>query len=104
MLKRILASFTSVIQCRLDRQNKQRLVDDLKFKLAVAAKRYESSLGKESAYKDFMIEIDIAVVDYSMLVAGGSITKASQIMGLANRSTLYSMLNRLESQRVVIKS
>ena len=56
-----------------------------------------SSLSNQSnVYKDLQAGIEKEIILYSLKTCEGNITNTAKMMGLKNRSTLYSMMNRLE--------
>ena len=58
--------------------------------------QYIKNTNKENVYKDLQIGIEKEIIKYSLAKCDGNITNTAKMMGLKNRSTLYSMINRLE--------
>lgn len=58
--------------------------------------QYIKNSHNENVYKDLQIGIEKEIIKYSLAKCDGNITNTAKMMGLKNRSTLYSMMNRLE--------
>lgn len=56
---------------------------------------YIQNSDRTNAYKELQEHIEREIVLYSLAKCDGNITNTTKMMGLKNRSTLYSMLNRL---------
>jgi DNA-binding protein Fis len=57
---------------------------------------YIQNSGKENVYKELQEGIEKEIIKYSVQRCEGNISNTTKMMGLKNRSTLYSMMNRLE--------
>ena len=57
--------------------------------------RYIHSDNKANAYKTLQAEIEREIIFYTIDKCDNNISKTTEMMGLKNRSTLYSMMNRL---------
>lgn len=57
---------------------------------------YIQNSGNNSAYKDLQAGVEKEIILYSLKKCENNITKTAKMMGLKNRSTLYSMMNRLD--------
>ncbi len=59
------------------------------------ADSYARSINKTNAYNEFRDSLERQAIFYTLEKCNGNITQAAAMMGLPNRSTLYSMMNRL---------
>ena len=57
---------------------------------------YSQNLGDADSFSELRNGIERQAVLYTLEKSGNNITKAAEMMGLQNRSTLYSMMKRLE--------
>ncbi len=57
---------------------------------------YVKADNQANAYKDLHSGIEREIIFYTLNKCNNNITKATAMMGLKNRSTLYSMMNRLD--------
>lgn len=57
---------------------------------------YIQNSNKENVYKELQTGVEKEIIKYSLAKCDGNITNTAKMMGLKNRSTLYSMMNRLE--------
>lgn len=57
---------------------------------------YIQNSGNSNVYKDLQAGVEKEIILYSLNKCENNITKTAKMMGLKNRSTLYSMMNRLE--------
>ena len=57
---------------------------------------YIQNSGKGNVYKELQEGIEKEIIKYSLQHCEGNISNTTKMMGLKNRSTLYSMMNRLE--------
>jgi len=57
---------------------------------------YVKNSGKDNAYKELQHGIEREVVSYSLKKCNNNITHTANMMGIRNRSTLYTMINRLD--------
>jgi len=57
---------------------------------------YIKNSGQHNVYKELQEGIEKEIILYSIDKCEGNISNTTKMMGLKNRSTLYSMLNRLE--------
>jgi len=55
---------------------------------------YVQNSNKENVYKTLQASIEREIICYSLEKSNNNITHTANMMGLKNRSTLYSMLNR----------
>jgi len=57
---------------------------------------YIQSKNRCNVYKELQAGIEKEIIMYSIKKCGGNISEATRMMGLKNRSTLYSMMTRLD--------
>lgn len=57
---------------------------------------YVQNSNQSNVYKELQAGIEKEIILYSLKKCNGNITNTAKLMGLKNRSTLYSMMNRLE--------
>lgn len=57
---------------------------------------YSQNLGDADSFSELRNGVERQAVLYTLEKSGNNITKAAEMMGLQNRSTLYSMMKRLE--------
>jgi DNA-binding NtrC family response regulator len=57
---------------------------------------YIQSGERGNAYKELQAGIEKEIIMYSIKKCDGNISKTTRMMGLKNRSTLYSMMTRLD--------
>jgi len=57
---------------------------------------YSQNLGGTDSFSELRNGVERQVVLYTLEKSGNNITKAAEMMGLQNRSTLYSMMKRLD--------
>ena len=55
---------------------------------------YVQNSNQENVYKNLQASIEREIICYSLKKSNNNITHTANMMGLKNRSTLYSMLNR----------
>ena len=57
---------------------------------------YIQNSNKEDVYKELQAGIEKEIINYSLKKCENNVTTTAKMMGLKNRSTLYSMINRLD--------
>lgn len=57
---------------------------------------YIQNSGKDNIYKELQDGIEREIIAYSLKKCDNNVSSTTKMMGLKNRSTLYSMMNRLE--------
>ena len=57
---------------------------------------YSQKAYQNDSYSELRKGIESRIILYTLSKCNGSVTEASKMMGLQNRSTLYSMINRLD--------
>ena len=64
---------------------------------------YINNSNQENAYKTLQFGIEREIVMYSLKKCENNVSHTTKMMGLKNRSTLYSMMNRLNIDMKVLK-
>jgi len=64
---------------------------------------YTHGGNQTDAYKNLHASIEREIIFYTLNKCDNNITRTTQMMGLKNRSTLYSMMNRLEIDHQSLK-
>ncbi len=64
---------------------------------------YIQNSSQTDAYRSLQANLEKEIIKYSIEKCDGNVSHATAMMGLKNRSTLYSMLNRLEMNLSEIK-
>ena len=64
---------------------------------------YIQNSNQSNVYKELQDGIEKEIIEYSLKKCGGNVTSTAKMMGLKNRSTLYSMMNRLEMDLKALK-
>lgn len=85
--KHRLSDLRRVMPLSLERQTTARMMDLLD--------EYIQNQNQKDVYKDLQAGIEKEIINYSLEKCDNNVTATSKMMGLKNRSTLYSMMNRL---------
>ncbi|MCH2191527.1 MAG: hypothetical protein MK188_11435 [Gammaproteobacteria bacterium] len=83
-----LSNLRRLLPLSLERQTTARMMDLLD--------EYIKNAHKEDVYKDLQSGIEKEIINYSLKKCENNVTSTAKLMGLKNRSTLYSMINRLD--------
>ncbi|MBX2847433.1 MAG: hypothetical protein KTR16_03880 [Acidiferrobacterales bacterium] len=86
--KHKLSDLRRVMPLSPERQTTQAMMDLLD--------EYIQNGHKENVYKDLQAGIEREIIKYSLNHCEGNVSETAKMMGLKNRSTLYSMVNRLD--------
>lgn len=82
-----ITDFRRYLPFSLERRSAKKFVE--------IADSYARSTNKANAYNDFRDALERQAIFYTLEKCHGNISQAAVMMGLPNRSTLYSMMNRL---------
>jgi len=64
---------------------------------------YIEHQNEDDAFKTVQVGVEREIIHYSLKKCDYNVTKTTKMMGLKNRSTLYSMMNRLDIDIKCIK-
>ncbi len=82
-----ITDFRRYLPFSLERRSAKRFVE--------IADSYARSTNRTNAYNEFREALERQAIFYTLEKCNGNVSQAAAMMGLANRSTLYSMMSRL---------
>lgn len=91
-----LSNLRRLLPLSLERETTARMMDLLD--------EYVKNANQEDVYKELQAGIEKEIINYSLKKCENNVTYTAKLMGLKNRSTLYSMINRLDINLDELKS